>query len=145
VQINAFVPTAGVVLADDAVNAVGVPQVEIHLPPLQDNQVHNSTAPILLCVSTENGKEHDPQLFIMVHDADDQLRGRVEQLWIWDDLPNRPLKWQVFSLMLPFLVFGAGTYTFGVYAGPDDQPDQALASFLIPIFLDAQAIRPHER
>lgn len=143
-QINAFVPTAGVVLADDAVNAVGVPQVEIHLPPLQDNQVHNSTAPILLCVSTENGKEHDPQLFIMVHDADDQLRGRVEQLWIWDDLPNRPLKWQVFSLMLPFLVFGAGTYTFGVYAGPDDQPDQALASFLIPIFLDAQAIRPHE-
>jgi len=144
VQINAFVPTAGVVLADDAVNAVGVPQVEIHLPPLQDNQVHNSTAPILLCVSTENGKEHDPQLFIMVHDADDQLRGRVEQLWIWDDLPNRPLKWQVFSLMLPFLVFGAGTYTFGVYAGPDDQPDQALASFLIPIFLDAQAIRPHE-
>lgn len=144
-QINAFVPTAGVVLADDAVNAVGVPQVEIHLPPLQDNQVHNSTAPILLCVSTENGSEHDPQLFIMVHDADDQLRGTVEQLWIWDDLPNRPLKWQVFSLMLPFLVFGAGTYTFGVYAGPDDQPDQALASFLIPIFLDAQAIRPHER
>jgi hypothetical protein len=113
--------------------------------PFEDNQVHNSTAPILLCVSTENGSEHDPQLFIMVHDADDQLRGTVEQLWIWDDLPNRPLKWQVFSLMLPFLVFGAGTYTFGVYAGPDDQTDQALASFLIPIFLDAQAIRPHER
>jgi hypothetical protein len=145
VQINAFVPTAGVVLADDAVNAVGVPQVEIHLPPLQDNQFHNSTAPILLCVSTENGSEHDPQLFIMVHDADGQLRGRAQQLWIWDDLPNRPLKWQVFSLMLPFLVFGAGTYTFGVYAGPDDQPGQALASFVIPIFLDAPAIRPHER
>ncbi|KMV13522.1 hypothetical protein [Mycobacterium heckeshornense] len=83
-HINAFVPTRGVVLENDAVNAVGVPQVEIHLPPLQDKQVHQSTAPILLCVSTENGTEHDPQLFVIVHDAGGQKRGRLEQIWMWD-------------------------------------------------------------
>jgi hypothetical protein len=78
VHVTAFVTTAGVVLENDAVNVVGVPQTEIHLPPLQDNQVHQSTAPILLCVSAENGTEPDPQLFVIVHDADGQMRGRVE-------------------------------------------------------------------
>ncbi|HEX3732346.1 MAG TPA: hypothetical protein VHU91_05425 [Mycobacteriales bacterium] len=141
-HINAFVPTAGVVLENETVNAVGVPQVEIHLPPLQDNQAHQSTAPILLCVSAENGAEHDPQLFVIVHDAGGQMRARLEQIWVWDDVPDRPLKWRVFNLMLPFLIFGEGIYTFGVYAGPEDQPDQALASFQIPIILDAPGQLP---
>jgi hypothetical protein len=142
VHINAFVPTAGVVLENEVVNAVGVPQVERHLPPLQDGQAHHLTAPVLLCVSAENGTEHDPQLFVMVHDADGQLRGRLEQIWIWEDVPNRPLKWRVFNLMLPFLIFGGGVYTFGVYAGPDGEPDHAMASFLFPIILDAPGQLP---
>jgi hypothetical protein len=142
VHINAFVPTAGVVLENGAVNAVGVPQVEIHLPPLQDNQAHQSTAPILLCVSAENGTEHDPQLYVIVHDAGGEMRARLEQILVWDDVPDRPLKWRVFDLMLPFLIFGGGTYTFGVYARPDDQPDQALASFQLPIILDAPGQLP---
>lgn len=142
VHINAFVPTGGVALENDTVNAFGVPQVELHLPPLQDNQAHQSTAPILLCVSAQNGTEHDPQLFVIVHDADGEPRGRLEQIWIWEDVPGRPLKWRVFDLELPFLIFGGGVYTFGVYAKPDDQPDQALASFLFPIILDAPGQLP---
>jgi hypothetical protein len=142
VHINAFVPTGGVVLENGCVNAVGVPQVEIHLPPLQDNQAHQATAPILLCVSAENGTEHDPQLYVIVHDAGGEMRARLEQIWVWDDVPDRPLKWRVFDLMLPFLIFGGGTYTFGVYARPDDQPDQALASFQLPIILDAPGQLP---
>jgi hypothetical protein len=47
--------------------------------------------------------------------------------------------------MLPFLIFGEGTYTFGVYAGPDHQPDQALASFQLPIILDAPGQLPQGR
>jgi hypothetical protein len=139
-HINAFVPAGGVVLENEVVNALGVPRVELHLPPLQDGQVHQSTAPVLLCVSAENGTEQDPQLFVIVHDG--QPRGRLEQIWIWEDVPDRPLKWRVFNLLVPFLIFGGGVYTVGVYAGPDGQPDQALASFRLPIILDAPCQLP---
>jgi hypothetical protein len=142
VHINAFVPTAGVVRVNDAVNAAGVPHVEIHLPPLPNNQIHHSTAPILLCVSAERGTEHTPSLFVIAHDAGGEMRGRAELVWVWDDVPDRPLKWRAFDLMLPFFIFGEGTYTFGVYAGPDDRPDQALASFLFPVILDAPGQLP---
>jgi len=96
-------------------------------------------------VSAENGTEHDPQLYVLVHDANGELRARLEQIWIWEDIQDRPLKWRVFDLMVPFLIFGGGVYTFGVYAGPDDRPDQAVASFLLPIILDAPGQLPQKQ
>jgi hypothetical protein len=142
VQIHAFVPASAVVLENDAVNAFGVPQNEIHLPPLQERQVHQATAPILLCVSAESGTEHDPQLWIKVHDANGEQRCNAQNFWIWDDVPGRPLKWRVFDLQIPFLIFGGGVYTFGVYAGEGGQLGDALTSFQFSIILDAPGQLP---
>jgi hypothetical protein len=58
-------------------------------------------------------------------------------IWLWDDVPDRPAKWHVWNLMLPFLVFGDGVYTVGVYHQPNDPTEDALASYPFPIIFDA--------
>lgn len=47
-------------------------------------------------------------------------RGNAEVIWLWDDVPGQPVKWQVWALMLPFLLTEPGVFTFGVYNHPDD-------------------------
>jgi hypothetical protein len=142
VQINAFVPVGQVELQGEFVSATGIPTTYLSLPPLQANQVHQATAHILLCTTAENGTDRDPHFYIKIHDGGGELRARLEQLFIWEDVTYGPMKWRVFDLHIPFLVFGAGVYHFGVYAGADDGPDQALSSFLFPIDLDAPGALP---
>jgi hypothetical protein len=143
VQIHAFVPAGRVQLQGPVVNALGVPQTELHLPPLQADQVHQIETQILLCISALNdGTERDPHFYIKVHDGGGELRCRAEQMFIWDDVPDREIKWRVFDLHLPVYVFGAGQYHFGVYANDDDEPHRALSSFQWPIILDAPGQLP---
>jgi hypothetical protein len=142
VHISAFVPTDGVVLENDAVNASQVPFTELHLPPIRGDQVHRIEAPILLCVQAENGTDPNPCIYVQDRDADDVVRGTAELIWLWDGIPDKPCKWRVFDLKLPLLVFGGGVYTFGVYASPDDPTEAALASYPLPIILDAEGQLP---
>ncbi|SHQ27784.1 hypothetical protein [Mycobacteroides abscessus] len=137
-QINAFVPTEYVTLHGPVANALGLPQIVRHQPPIKEGDRMTAIAPLLLCVSALNGADNDSHIYIKVHDQSGELRGRHEQLWVWDDSAVSPMKWQVFALRMPFVVAGPGVYTFGVYTGPDDGPGQALSSFQIPVILDLQ-------
>lgn len=138
-HIAAFTPTVSVTMEGGAVTATGVPQTDLYLPPLNDGQVHQITAPILLCVWAENGTDPNPCFYVQARDPSGQKRGNAEIIWLWDDVPNRPTKWQVWNLMLPFLVFDEGVYTFGVFKHPDDPNEEALASYLFPIIFDPDA------
>lgn len=135
-HINAFVPTESALMVGDAVDATQVPRTALRLPPLKDREVHQLGAPILLCVWAENGTDHDPHIYVQARDPGGQTRGNVELAWIWNDVPDAPCKWRVFDLQLPFLIFGDGVYTFGVYAGRDDPTEAALASYPFPIIFD---------
>jgi hypothetical protein len=84
-----------------------------------------------------NGEDHDPHVFIKVTDQHGQTRGRVEHAWIWEDATNSPMKWRVFDLPVHFVVREASVYHFGVYLDTDHTTDQAVASFLLPVYLDA--------
>ena len=141
-HINAFVPTERAIMEGDAVNATQVPFLSIHLPPPEGNEVHQLTAPVLLCVWTDNGTDYDPHFYVQARDPEGQVRGNVELMWHWEDAPNAPHKWRVFDLQLPFLVFGGGVYTFGVFADRDDETDQALARYPFSVILDAEAKLP---
>lgn len=143
-KIHAFVPVAQVQLQGPTVNAIGVPMTNIHLPPLQANQVHQIQTQILLVITAPNdGTETDPHFYIKVYDGGGELRLRAQQMFIWEDEPTEsPIKWRVFDLHLPVPVFGEGVYSFGVYAKDQDEPDQALTSFLWPIILDAPGQLP---
>ncbi|WP_157561256.1 hypothetical protein [Mycobacterium sp. E802] len=136
VHINAFAPTESAVMVGGAVNATQIPFVSFRMPPLQVDQAHQLSAPVLLCMWAENGTDHDPHFYVQVRDPSGQTRGNVELAWIWDDVPDAPCKWRVFDLQVPFLVFDQGVHTFGIYANPDDSADQALASYPFPITFD---------
>lgn len=138
-HIAAFTPAASVLLENDAVTATGVPQAELRLPPLADSQVHQITAPILLCIWAENGTDPNPCFYVQARDPSGQRRGNAEVIFLWNDVPDRTVKWQVWNLMLPLLVFGDGVYTFGLYNQPDDPTEQALASYPFPIIFDPNA------
>ncbi|MEB3022976.1 MULTISPECIES: hypothetical protein [Mycolicibacter] len=140
-HIAAFTPAGQVVMEGSAVTATAVPQTDLYLPPLKGDQVHQITAPILLCVWAENGIDPNPCFYVQARDPDGQTRGNAEIIWLWDDVANRPAKWRVWNLMLPFLVFGEGVYTFGVFKQPDDPIDEALASYPFPIIFDP-ALQP---
>ncbi len=135
-QINAFLPTEYVTLHGDFVNALGLPHAAFHLPPLPEGGKAATFAQILLCVSALNGEDNDPHFYIKVHDEAGEPRGGIENLWVWEDSDFSPMKWRVFALRVPYVVTGPGVFTFGVYAGPDDGPGQALSSFQVPVFLD---------
>lgn len=144
-QIHAFVPAGQVELVDGSVNANRVPMVNYHLPPLMGDQAaHQVQAELLLAISAPNdGTETDPHFYIKVHDGDGELRLRAQQMFIWNDEPTgSPIKWRVFDLHLPVLVINEGLYQFGVYATDDDEPHQALSSFVLPIILDAPGQLP---
>lgn len=136
-HVNAFVPVEYVTLHGHAADALGIPQTSSSMPPIPEgSRAHQAAAPVLLCVTAMNGSDNDPHIYVTVHDASGEIRGQIQQLWMWEDSEHSPMKWRVFNLHVPFLVFGPGIYTFGVYTGPDHGPDQALSSFVIPITLD---------
>ncbi len=135
-HINAFVPTESPLMVGNAVNATQVPFTAFRLPPLKEQQVHQLSAPILLCLWAENGADHDPRLYVQARDPNSETRGNAELVWFWEDVPDAPCKWRVFDPPLPFLVFGDGVYTFGVYSDPDDPTEDALASYPLTIIFD---------
>lgn len=135
-QINAFVPTEYVTLHGQHANALGVPKNVTQLQPMAEGSKIATFAHILLCISALNGTDHDPHFYIKVHDQNGEIRGRLEQVLMWEDSTISPMKWQVLALRMPYVVTGPGVYTFGVYTGPDDGPDEALSSFQIPVTLD---------
>lgn len=138
-HIAAFTPTGSAVMEGSSVTATGVPRTDLVLPPLNPAQAHQITAPILLCVWAENGTHPNPCVYVQARDPDGQKRGNAEIIWLWDDAPDRPCKWQVWSVLLPFLVFKEGIYTFGVFTHPDDPVEQALAFYPFPIIFDPAA------
>ena len=139
VHIAAFAPTASMAMEGGAVTAAGVPRTHLYLPPLKVGQVHQFIAPILLCVWAESGTDPNPCFYVQARDPSGQTRGNAEIIWLWDDVPNLPVKWQVWNLMLPILVFDEGVYTFGVFKQPDDPNEEALASYPLPIIFDPDA------
>jgi hypothetical protein len=132
-HISALVPTSRVVLEGGVVNATGVPQTKVTLGGKLPMHVH---APILLCVWTEAGNDPNPCIYVQVRDPNGQKRGDVELVWKWDDVEGHPCKWRVFDLMMPFLAFESGVYTFGVYNHPDDAETDHW--FPLPILFDEQ-------
>lgn len=135
-HINAFVPTGSAVMNGSAVDASQVPMTSFRLPPLKDAQIHQLSAPVLLCLWAENGEDHDPHFYVQARDAAGETRGNAEMVFIWDDTEGAPCKWKVFDLQLPFLIFTEGVYTFGVFANEDDPIESALASYRFPIIFD---------
>lgn len=137
-HINAFVPTENVVMVGSSVDAKQIPFTSFALPPLGEERAHQLTAPILLCVWTEKGIDNDPHFYVQARDPQGEVRGNVELAWIWEDEPDRPFKWRVFDLTVPFLVFDQGVYNFGVYADRNDSTGDALASFPFLITFDSK-------
>lgn len=135
-HIAAFTPTRNVVLENDAVNATGVPQTELNLPPLRADQAHKITAPVLLCVWSEMGNDPNPCIYITVRDPDGETRGTFENMWLWDDIEGKQAKWRVFDLKVDFVLPKPGVYTFGVYNHPEDT--EALAWYPLLINFDRQ-------
>lgn len=90
----------------------------------------------MLCVSALNGEDYDPHFYIQARDPDGQARGNAEVVWYWEDVPGMPCKWRVWDLQMPFLIFGEGVYTVGIYENPDDPNEKALSGFPMPIFFD---------
>lgn len=129
-HISAFVPTSSVVLEGGTVNATGVPQTQV---PLRGKLPMKVTAPILLCVWSEAGNDPNPCIYVQARDSNGVTRGNTEVIWLWDDVEGHPFKWQVWALMLPFLLTAPGVYTFGVYNHPDDAETDHWFPLPIPI------------
>jgi hypothetical protein len=137
VHVTAFTSAGQALIENDAASVRGLPMtwcpVSPHLPLAL-------MVPVVVSMWAEAGEDIDPHYFIMGHDADGELRGRVERLWHWPDLPGKPYKFHVFTEYLHLMVKAPGFYKIGYY----EHPDQAETDLWFPleVIIDPSAPPP---
>jgi hypothetical protein len=113
-------------LENDAATTRGLPQVRVAVPPQLPVGLQ---VPVVVSVWAEAGEDFDPHFFIVARDPNGEIRGRIERLWHWPDLPGKPFKFQVFTEYLQLIVRSEGFYRIGLY----DQPEGTETDFWFPL------------
>lgn len=125
-HVTAFTSAGQAFLENDCATARGIPMTWCPVSPQLPLAL---IVPVVVSVWAESDGDYDPHFFVMAHDSAGQLRGRIERLWHWPDIPDKPYKYQVFTEYLHVAVHEGGYYKIGYY----EHPDQSETDLWFPL------------
>lgn len=136
-HVTAFTAAGHAFLENDAATIRLLPMVRLPVGPQLPIGLQ---VPVVVSVWTEAGRDYDPHWYIVARDPDGEMRGRIERLFHWPDVPEKPFKFQVFTEYLQLIVQKPGYYTIGLY----DQPEGTETEFWFPleVYVDPSAPAP---